>query len=230
MRRHARPSFPPPPPPTACLILCADGGANRLFDAAPGWAPDTPPDAARRARLPAAVVGDLDSLRPDVRDFYEKEGVAIVDRGHDQETTDLQKCLAFAAADPRPSPSSPLLALGALGGRLDHTRAALSLMHADAHAGRLVLAGDGSLARCVPVGGAVFTPAPGVEGPACGLVALGGPVRASTEGLAWNLAPGAPPLAVGGPQSTSNLLAAPTVDIACDGRLLWTTELCAGDR
>jgi hypothetical protein len=143
----------------------------------------------------------LDSLRPDVRDFYEKEGVAIVDRGHDQETTDLQKCLAFAAADPRPSPSSPLLALGALGGRLDHTLAALSLMHADAHAGRLVLAGDGSLARCVPVGGAVFTPAPGVEGPACGLVALGGPVRASTEGLAWNLAPGAPPLAVGGPQS-----------------------------
>lgn len=187
-------------------------------------------DAARAARLPAAVVGDLDSLRSDVRAFYEGHGVAIVDCAADQDTTDLQKCLAFASADPHTFPSSPRLALGALGGRLDHTLAALSLLHGDAHAASLVLAGDGSLARCVPQGGATLAPAAGVEGPACGLVALGGPVRASTSGLEWNLPPGGPPLAVGGLQSTSNRLAAPAVTVSCDGRLLWTTELCEGDR
>ena len=53
-----------------------------------------------------------------------------------------------------------------------------------------MLLGDGNLCRAVPAGRSVVVPAPGVEGPACGLLPLLGPAVATTTGLRWNL--GAP--------------------------------------
>ena len=41
------------------LRVCADGGANRLFDA-----------VHTKECIPDYVVGDLDSVRPDVREYY----------------------------------------------------------------------------------------------------------------------------------------------------------------
>jgi thiamine pyrophosphokinase len=61
--------------------VCADGGANRLVDELPG------------APAPDAIVGDLDSLRPEVRQHYADLGVNAVDLSHDQDTTDLDKCI-----------------------------------------------------------------------------------------------------------------------------------------
>ena len=54
-------------------------------------------DAAqlRKRYRPAAIKGDLDSIRPEIRQFYEGLGVQIIDNSHDQDTTDLQKCLAW---------------------------------------------------------------------------------------------------------------------------------------
>ena len=72
-----RPPFTPPqttPHPLASLVICADGGANRVHEAAPRWVQGGDADAARRQFVPAAVVGDLDSLRADVREFYEGLG------------------------------------------------------------------------------------------------------------------------------------------------------------
>lgn len=50
------------------------------------------------------IAGDLDSIRPDVQDFFKQRGSQIVDLSHDQDTTDLQKCLSqleqhFSAKD-----------------------------------------------------------------------------------------------------------------------------------
>lgn len=63
---------------SAALRLCADGGANRLHDLFP--------DAMTRSKyakvdrshaddryLPDMIKGDLDSLRSDVRTFYEEQ-------------------------------------------------------------------------------------------------------------------------------------------------------------
>ena len=42
--------------------------------------------------LPDLIKGDLDSLRPDVRAFYEAHGVPVVQQD-DQDSTDLMKCI-----------------------------------------------------------------------------------------------------------------------------------------
>ncbi|KXG50271.1 thiamine pyrophosphokinase, eukaryotic [Penicillium griseofulvum] len=117
----------------ASYIICADGGANRLFDM---------PQVNEESKLPDSIVGDLDSIRPAVREHYEKLGVCVL-QDSDQYSTDFTKCLkylnAHAAeiiASPRkgkptndtngststsPSDQSPLeiVILGGLGGRVD---------------------------------------------------------------------------------------------------------------
>lgn len=59
--------------------------------------------------LPNVIIGDLDSVRPEVRAFYTSRGVEVVDLGEDQMSTDLAKarpnmegkaCLVLSAAIP----------------------------------------------------------------------------------------------------------------------------------
>ena len=52
------------------LVICADGGSNRLFDCLA----DT---AEREQYLPACIVGDLDSVREEVKEFYVSRGVRL---------------------------------------------------------------------------------------------------------------------------------------------------------
>ena len=49
------------------MRVCADGGANRLFDLLD----------QSQLYIPAAVVGDLDSVRPEVVAFYRTAGVVL---------------------------------------------------------------------------------------------------------------------------------------------------------
>lgn len=51
--------------------MCADGGANRLYDGLPRLLPGMEPGQARAAFLPDSIRGDLDSVRHDVQAFYE---------------------------------------------------------------------------------------------------------------------------------------------------------------
>lgn len=73
------PSLPAPPLTAAALRVCADGGANRLYDELPRMLPGQPPDEVRAAFLPSSISGDLDSIRPDVLSFYSQRGVLIQD-------------------------------------------------------------------------------------------------------------------------------------------------------
>lgn len=69
------------------LRICADGGANRLYDS---FIADS---AEERARfVPEVIVGDLDSLRPDVAGFYQNLGTKVkLEAGQDH--NDFEKCL-----------------------------------------------------------------------------------------------------------------------------------------
>lgn len=72
-------SSEPAPAPAATLRVCADGGANRLYDELPGMLPGESAEAVRAQYLPTAIQGDLDSIRPDVVDFYRRHGVPVHD-------------------------------------------------------------------------------------------------------------------------------------------------------
>lgn len=79
----------------ATTRICADGGANRLYDQIPDMVTSIDATTARQQHLPDLIKGDLDSVRPEVRDFYMSRGVPIIDLSSDQDTTDLEKCLLF---------------------------------------------------------------------------------------------------------------------------------------
>ncbi|KAJ5317369.1 hypothetical protein PENANT_c034G10620 [Penicillium antarcticum] len=74
----------------ASYIICADGGANRLYDMMKlnGKESNDPPNA---------IIGDLDSIRPSVREHYEKLGVSVME-DPDQYSTDFTKCLKYLNA------------------------------------------------------------------------------------------------------------------------------------
>lgn len=49
------------------------------------------------------------------------------------------------------------------------------------------MCGDGNLVRLLPKGHSELEPDLAIEGPACGLVAMGSPAIASSTGLKWDL-------------------------------------------
>jgi thiamine pyrophosphokinase len=114
----------------ASYRVCADGGANRLFDAY-----FASPSSAEAASDPHAIVGDLDSLRPAVRHFFEARGVSILERPS-QYATDLQKSIHavedIERAAPRSAPGVAaeleLVIYGGLSGRLDQTMHTLHVL------------------------------------------------------------------------------------------------------
>ena len=188
--------------------VCADGGANRLYDELPEMlakaskATDDDDEndafarAVREAHVPRAIVGDLDSVRPEVLAFYEKRGCLTVDLSHDQDTTDLHKAVTWLERDYKKNERDGaaasgdrrrrVLVTGALGGRFDHEMAHLSCLHAFADT-EIVLLGRTSTARLIPKGVTVIVPDAAAEGPTCGLFPMLGPATVSTSGLRWNL-------------------------------------------
>ena len=70
----------------ATVRVCADGAINRLYRL---FGDD---EEARVKFIPEYIRGDLDSVEDDVRSYYAGKGSRIV-QDHDQDTTDLQKCI-----------------------------------------------------------------------------------------------------------------------------------------
>lgn len=68
------------------LKVCADGGANQLHKL---FGDD---ESTRSKYLPDYIVGDLDSLREDVANYYRRQGVVVI-RQLTQYSTDFSKCL-----------------------------------------------------------------------------------------------------------------------------------------
>ena len=219
--------------------FCADGGANRLYDELPAMLPHLHPDDARAAHVPECIVGDLDSIRPEVLRFYVDAGARAVDLSHDQETTDLHKAVTAMVARPEPehepeadadadaeASARRILVVGALGGRFDHEMSHLSAMHEFAET-RIVLIGRSSMATLVPPGVTDIVPDLDAEGPSCGLVPMQGPASVKTTGLRWNLEEGQR-LRFGEFISTSNQVRPDeggVVRIETDRALVWTTDV-----
>ncbi len=90
-------------------LIAADGGTRHCL--ALGLMPDI-------------ILGDFDSIPPDVRDSCAGAGVRILQYPRDKNETDLELALDFAVGQEY----SQIIILAALGGRLDHTLGNLSLL------------------------------------------------------------------------------------------------------
>jgi thiamine pyrophosphokinase len=108
----------------APLIVAADGGLDRL---------------ARLGRAPAAVIGDMDSASPGLVG----EARAAIHAIAEQDSTDFEKCLRSIAA--------PLvIGVGFLGGRTDHSLAAMNALVTSSGPPVLLLGGPDLCFACPP--------------------------------------------------------------------------------
>jgi len=183
----------------AALVIAADGGANHL---------------ARVGVRPAAVVGDLDSLRAEVRAWL-GEGV-LVPRP-DQDRTDLDKALAWAIEE---RGARRVTVLGATGGRLDHTLENLALLARWSRRAEVVL--RDAATRIVAVHEAVeLETAPGAT---VSLLPVGRCERVWTDGLHWPLA--GEPLDLLARTGVSNRATAARVGVRVEGGSLLVVIAC----
>ncbi|WP_296641283.1 thiamine diphosphokinase [Roseinatronobacter sp.] len=134
-------------------LVAADGGANHL-------------DNLEQA--PRAVIGDLDSIHPDLR---AKLG-ARVHHVPEQDSTDLDKCLRYVRAP-------FLICLGFLGARTDHTLAAMNSLVRHKSA-RVLLVGTEDICLLAPP----ELEMPVARGARVSLFPMG-PVAGRSTGLEW---------------------------------------------
>jgi len=84
------------------LIICADGGANYAHE---------------MGLIPTYIVGDMDSIRPEVKEFFTHRQVTIKKYPRCKDFTDTQLALSLAEE----LGADEIILLGTLGKRLDHT-------------------------------------------------------------------------------------------------------------
>jgi len=151
---------------TADCVIAADGGANWLAD---------------HGRLPDILVGDLDSVHPEILQQAELSGRKVLRYPQHKDETDAELALAAAAA----TEPGEIILLGALGGRIDHTLGNLSLLNMEALRSLNVRIYDGLSAVWLV---SDYTEICGMAGDLVSLIPWGGDAHGvKTEGLAYAL-------------------------------------------
>ncbi|XP_042439119.1 thiamine pyrophosphokinase 1-like isoform X1 [Zingiber officinale] len=219
----------------AKLRVFADGGANRVYDGMPNLFPEIDPMEVRHRYKPDIIRGDMDSIRPEVKEFYVNMGVKVEDVSYDQDTTDLHKCVNYVCdsmdelaksnlTEAAYSSQFCILIAGALGGRFDHEAGNINVLYKFSNI-RIILLSDDCLIQLLPKTHChEIHIQSSVEGPHCGLVPIGAPsASTTTTGLQWDLTDTG--MSFGGLISTSNIVREDTITVKSDTDLLWTISI-----
>jgi thiamine pyrophosphokinase len=204
------------------IHICADGGANRLYES-------TQPSLDY---IPDRIRGDLDSLLPNVREYYSKTKKTIIEKDPCQDTNDLDKALQLCLD----SENERVIVYGAFGGRFDQEMASLNALYkwAPQFDYQLYLYNEETCAFLIPssIKCQVKLPCydetipPLGEGPTCGLIPMGCRCDSmATSGLKWDLDATMPPMEFGNFISTSNRVMFPIVTIESSHPIVFTAEL-----
>ncbi|CAG8573340.1 16722_t:CDS:2 [Acaulospora morrowiae] len=201
----------------AHLKICADGGGNQLYEAFK----DTD---RQKVYIPHYIRGDLDSLRDDVRKFYISQGTEI-QRDADQDSTDFMKCIELIRKKEQEfSIKYDVVALGALGGRVDQAMSIIHYMYKLKSERIIYFLSDQSMTILLDKGTHQIQCDRAIEGPTCGIIPIGiEKAVVTTTGLRWNLLNSS--TSFGEMISTSNHLIEDVVTIETDSPVLWTVEL-----
>lgn len=191
------------------------------------------------------ICGDLDSIRPEVQEYYEARGVEII-KDADQYSTDMTKCLRYirersrhflslgetSLSNPSGSQESRLdiVIFGGLGGRADQAFSQLHHLYTEARqdpkpsAGDLYLITEESVIFLLEKGlNKIYVPvATGFFAENVGIIPLGKPSVISTRGLEWDVTNW--PTEFGTQISTSNHIKADVIEIETTERVLFTLE------
>ncbi|TNV76222.1 hypothetical protein FGO68_gene12254 [Halteria grandinella] len=102
-------------------LICTDGAANHLYDIMA--------DEKERQVVYTDIIGDFDSIRDDVKEFYTAQGVQMLNIT-DQDTTDFEKAIQYIAKKEKKTEKKPyrIFAMGAFGGRVDQSLSAIHVM------------------------------------------------------------------------------------------------------
>ena len=181
----------------ADTIIAADGGANWL---------------AIQGRLPDVLVGDMDSVSPQVMEALRGGRCRLVRHPAHKNETDLELALLEAVA----LGAGRITILGALGGRIDHTLANILLLAMPQLVGVATVIYDGhSYLRILRRAGEVR----GEVGDIVSLIPVGGDaVGVVTQGLEYPLRDET--LRFGLARGVSNVLLEPTAQISLRGGIL----------
>jgi len=174
------------------LFIAADSGADHLLDS---------------GVLPQLVVGDFDSISPQARRKFAPQLVHVAE----QDSTDLEKALSRAQAP-------VIIGAGFLGGRIDHSFAAFSVLAKNPDIPLILLSNTECCFRCPDAGAALRVPV----GTGFAVLPMAD-ITATTTGLRWDM--DGLPLSPSGFVSSSNATAAPDVTIAVTGSAILTLPL-----
>ncbi|KAF7558352.1 hypothetical protein G7046_g5790 [Stylonectria norvegica] len=211
----------------SAVRVAADGGANRLHKLSSFH--------GKFSNL-QVIIGDLDSLKPAVRDFYSSQpSPATVIHDTDQESTDFGKAINWIRKD---HPGIDIVALGGIGGRVDQGVSQLHHLYRfqsdpNYSTGRLFLLSGSSLTFLLKRGKHQIQVREDGErdvfGKYVGIIPLKEPARISTKGLEWDVTDWE--TEIGGQLSTSNHVLPETqvVHIETDKDVLFTIALIRVD-
>lgn len=86
------------------LLVCADGAAEHIF---------------KQQLIPDVIIGDLDSIPPEIEIFYKKKEVTFIRYPREKDYTDTELAVKYAINNG----AEELVICGLLGDRLDHVLA-----------------------------------------------------------------------------------------------------------
>jgi len=222
----------------AYLKIAADGGANRIRDLVSRGEDEDKQAFCSDNRdqkdcEPDYIIGDLDSIRADVKTWFEYRGV-IVHHDPDQYSTDFTKCLRFLSEKHSQTIDSTkrraTIVFGGLGGRADQAFAQLHQLYSASQdeslsCGDIYLFSTEAVMFLLHTGENVIETlvSPDALGENVGIIPVGKPAVISTHGLEWDVVDW--PTEFGTQVSTSNHIRSNFVVVTTNERVLFTVEL-----
>jgi len=212
---------------SSCTIV-ADGAANRFYD-------NCKKESLHEVFFPDILVGDFDSIKKDVMEYYQTREVQIVHNAS-QDDTDLEKCLKHLQTKfldeglYDQTKQYKIVIAGGLGGRLDHTLNNIHILHkfADRNAKyrnvSIHLMDDNSIGTCIMPGVTKYIKAQEFElNKGCGIFPmLGEEANVQTKGLKWNITKESK-MSFKEFVSSSNEMLEEVIEFETDKIIFWTT-------
>lgn len=201
----------------ASIRICADGASNRLYDF-------FETDTERKKHVPDFLVGDMDSSRSEVIDFYTSVGTKVsVDKS--EYATDFMKSVK-QLKEASNNGITTLYVLGGIGGRVDqgfHSIHQLLQLFSDENIKETFLVSEESISFLIPVGKTEIKTPLKYLGQTCGIIPLLGETHITTKGLKWDVSNWETQF--GTQMSTSNHLINDEISIETDRIVLFTAEI-----